>query len=469
MATIGSGGGWSTLPSIIIIEILSLLSHRDRLNASSVCKTWRDCLFHPSLWRRVTLKVNSCLDRNESCRFLVNHFGRFARSVTIELNSLNPRDVKECRDVLEVLTYNRNLEGLSLKPNSCRLEWMEGDLGQEDSLPEQYITALKQIICNAQRLKHLSLGCVEELLDHSDSFIALLGQHQYKSLQSLHLASVKEDPEHYALLDLPIDTFNVFCNLQVLSIDYDYISDNLLFSLSKPRKKALTKLNLHVHGIDADHPGTSDTSWKQLRNFSPKLEVTITLLHSHDPSSVLQDIFHPSMPLTHFRAFFSPGLDAELLDVIAVLNSSTLKSVNLVESLGENHIPTGSFPPEPEDPLVMLAWRCRNLSHLTVVGYYVCDADLIAIARLRGPQLKEFKVPACCISVNESDDDDAHYLHNTKDSIRTSLLSEISCSLGKQWSPMSVEEIPPPVANLAMDADGTYLNQLLHDQSWHGF
>ncbi|XP_023217047.1 F-box only protein 33-like [Centruroides sculpturatus] len=464
MATICSSGGWSTLPSIIIIEILSLLPLKDRLNASRVCRSWRDCLFHPSLWRRVVFRVNSCVDQNESCRFLVNNFGRFTRNVVIELNSLNPKDVRECKDILDVLTYNKNLERLSMKPNSCRLEWIEDDLGQEDNLLDMYITSLEQIICNAHRLKHMSLGCIEELLNHSDLFLTLLSQHQFKSLQSLHLASIKEDPEHYALLDLPINTFEVFGNLQYLSIDYDYVSDCLLYNLSKSRNKSLRHLNIHVHGIDTEHPGTTDNAWKQLKNLSPQLEVTMTLLHSHDPSTVLQDIFHPSMPLAHFRAFFSSGLDAELLDDVAILNCNTLKSISLVESLGEDSIPIGPFRPEAEDPLVMLAWRCQNLTHLSVVGYCICDVDLIGIARLRGPQLKELNIPACCIAVYDMENNNTEYLHNTSERVCTWLLNEMACSLGRQWTPMSAEEIPPPVANYTMDADGTYLNQLLRDQ-----
>lgn len=124
-----SSGLWNNLPSIIIVEILSFLKLKDRLNASSVCKAWRTNLFHPKLWRKVVFQLNSC-DNTKSvnqhgARFLTKHCGRFVRDVVIQVNSSNPRDVQLCKEVLKVLTHNNNLRALSIKPLSSRLEWTD--------------------------------------------------------------------------------------------------------------------------------------------------------------------------------------------------------------------------------------------------------------------------------------------------------------------------------------------------------
>ena len=48
------------------------------------------------------------------------------------------------------------------------------------------------------------------------------------SLKSLHLASVKTNLEVYGLIDIHATLFQPFKNLQTLSLDYDYLSNQLL-------------------------------------------------------------------------------------------------------------------------------------------------------------------------------------------------------------------------------------------------
>lgn len=125
-----SSGLWNNLPSIIIVEIFSYLSLKDRLLASTTCKAWRNNLFHPKLWHKVVFQLNSCDNKtvnqnNDGARFLAKHLGQFIREVVIEVNSSNPKDVRMCKDILKVLTFNSNLRALSIKPHSSRLEWSD--------------------------------------------------------------------------------------------------------------------------------------------------------------------------------------------------------------------------------------------------------------------------------------------------------------------------------------------------------
>lgn len=57
----------------------------------------------------------------------------------------------------------------------------------------------------------------------------------------------------------------LFCFLQVLTLDYDYISDRLLSVLSTPYNSPLRKLVLHVHGIDQTHCGTTEYMWYRFK------------------------------------------------------------------------------------------------------------------------------------------------------------------------------------------------------------
>lgn len=39
--------GWAFLPIVALNDIFKMLSPDDRLRASSVCRTWRQALYHP--------------------------------------------------------------------------------------------------------------------------------------------------------------------------------------------------------------------------------------------------------------------------------------------------------------------------------------------------------------------------------------------------------------------------------------
>jgi hypothetical protein len=116
---------WATLPSLIIVEILSYLRLKDRLNAVSTCKRWRSCFWHPSLWTNLVFRLKNG-SRSRS-KYLADRCGRFVRTATVEFNSTSVWDVRECAKMLEILADNRNLEKLSIQPTSCHIEWPERD------------------------------------------------------------------------------------------------------------------------------------------------------------------------------------------------------------------------------------------------------------------------------------------------------------------------------------------------------
>ena len=112
---------WATLPSIIIVEILSYLALTDRLNASAVCRRWRSCLLHPSLWRSMLFRVNS--QSRRKAKHLADCCGKFVREAVVEFNSKHVGNVKECLRILKILSRNVNLERFALRPLSCQVEW----------------------------------------------------------------------------------------------------------------------------------------------------------------------------------------------------------------------------------------------------------------------------------------------------------------------------------------------------------
>ena len=111
------------MPSVLIVEILSYISLPDRLKASSICKRWRSCLFHPLLWKRITFEAS--LRKRDKSRFLSTACGRFIKECVVKFNSHSPGEVKECMRILAILAQNKNLQVLCVEPSGCHIEWPE--------------------------------------------------------------------------------------------------------------------------------------------------------------------------------------------------------------------------------------------------------------------------------------------------------------------------------------------------------
>lgn len=118
-----AGLDWTALPSVIIVEIFSYLSKSDRVRISSVCRRWRQCLFHPCLWSRVDYEL--CLSKRQKSRFLSDRCGRFIRQAIVKFNSHNITEVRECFRILKILAENKNIQSFALQPSSCHIEWPE--------------------------------------------------------------------------------------------------------------------------------------------------------------------------------------------------------------------------------------------------------------------------------------------------------------------------------------------------------
>ena len=74
---------------------------------------------------------------------------------------------------------------------------------------------MTMLVERSRQLEVLSLGCSEQLTAYVSAFMDLLTQHQACSLRTLGLASVKDNPDDYLMLDLEPNQFRSFQMLQV--------------------------------------------------------------------------------------------------------------------------------------------------------------------------------------------------------------------------------------------------------------
>ncbi|GAB6018963.1 hypothetical protein CHUAL_000604 [Chamberlinius hualienensis] len=442
---------WSKLPSVVVVEILTYLSRKDRLLSSSVCTSWRKCLFCACHWRDFVLRItiDGTTENRLRTKCLVEKIGKFVREVVIYFDSSVPTNVNLTAQVLETIAKNPNLQYVKLCPTSGRLEHTES------SAVIRYVDALKTIITKSRKLKGIAFGCVEEIVDNADQFLQLFRKHQSHTLRHLYLASVKENPECYKLLDLSPAMFADFISLQSLSIDYDYLSEDLLENLSRSDHVPLLRLDIHVHGssLNGRKRPISDAVWKKLGDHCPSLEISLTLLHSTQATHQLMDILRPSMRLARFSQYFCATINVTAIYFIAYTFVKSFRSICIIDSM--EHFNADLYDAQEEDPFVMLAWRCENLLEFTLIGYKIAMDDLIAIVRLRSAKLKLFKIPDCCIEY--SYDSVADY---------DVLCHEVSDLLDQTWSPIANEDLHPALIDWQTDAVGMYITQIFSQQMW---
>lgn len=439
---------WRALPSDVVVEIFSKLPHQDRLSASVVCKSWRKCLFDASLWHDYLLKVSIYSNEERlKAKYLTETCGKYVRRADINFQSSIPANVEVALYILEVLCVNPNVQYVKLCPASGRLEH------QQRSVINRYVDALKALIKCSRKLKGIAFGCIEEIVDNAEEFLSKLCEYHSNTIHYLYLASVKENPENYKILDISPRAFSRFCNLQRLSVDYDYLSSELLENLARANHVPLIRIDIHLHGVWHCRTSIPDSIWQRLCEHSPKLEICLTLLHSRTGVGLLMNILQPSMRLVRYSQYFCSNINVPAINFIAETFARSFQSIVIVDSM-EKFQPALYRAPR-EDPFVMLAWRCENLTDFTLIGYNIAISDLIAVARLRGRQLKQLKVPECCIEYQEEGN-----LSNDQ------LDQEVSNWLEQPWSPILDEDLHRALINWQIDAVGVYLPTIFAEQTW---
>jgi hypothetical protein len=113
--------------------------------------------------------------------------------------------------------------------------------------------------------------------------------------------------------------------------------------------------------------------------------------------STSSSLLFPSIPLTHFRLFYSQHVDVEALNLMFQWNEFRLQTLEIIderydwkELMSEQALREGyNFI----DPLIFAVWRCRNLSCFRI-GFTYEGHDLLGIAKLRHEGLKRFEIPS---------------------------------------------------------------------------
>ncbi|XP_011139498.1 F-box only protein 33 isoform X2 [Harpegnathos saltator] len=429
-----SGGpSWDNLPSVILQEIFSYLSHESRIKASQVCRNWRYTLFHPSFWRKISF-VFKDEDSVSWVRFMADCFALSVHEATIRWDISSRRYIdcmSETYNLLKKLSYNRQLRKLFLEFSCNNYDYSFDNEDDSYYFPISLTECVVKIIETSNHLEALSLGCSEELTANASIILEPLRLHHAKHLTHLSLASIKDDPEYYDLYELDNSIFNSFIRLSILTLDYEYVSDTLLKALDNG---CMQRLVIHVHGWK-DYPGTTNRAWQVFVQKNPQCELRLNLIHSYRGVKVLDsDILCAAMPLTHLKVLFCEGVNIRALLRLSMWYSHTLKSLTWIDSIDrKQYMPATLDPNDPNspDPLVLAAWKCTKLTKIVFLGHKYYQENLLAIARLRGSTLQVLAFAKSDItSENES-------WHKTE-----SITHEIREIMGLHWMPLSDSDLP---------------------------
>ncbi|XP_076649282.1 F-box only protein 33 [Halictus rubicundus] len=426
---------WNNLPSIILQEIFSYLPHSSRLRASQVCKNWRYALFHPSFWKKITFALGH-EDSIQWARFLADSFGFSVHEATIRCDTPN-HSADETVAILKKLSCNRQLRKLFLESSSSSFEYEDDD--DINGYVTPLIKPIVKIIETANRLEALSLGCIEELIASAGVLLQPLRMNHAKHLTTLSLASVRDDPD-YNFCELGFDyelCFNSFVRLSILTLDYEFVSDQLLKALDNG---VMERLVIHVHGWNDSYAGTSEVAWQTFVQKNPKCELRLNLIHSYDGIEILHsDILRHSMPLTHLKVLFCENVNSRALLVLSSWYHLTLKSLIWIDSMDPQRVkPATCDPSEPDspDPLVFIAWKCTKLVEIVFIGHKYDQENLLAIARLRGSSLKSLVFAQRDMASNNES------WHKAE-----SITHEIQEIIGHPWEQLRDADLPAVVKN----------------------
>ncbi|KAM9646341.1 F-box only protein 33 [Trichechus inunguis] len=475
MALCGQAAGAASLPSELIVHIFSFLSAPDRLRASASCSHWRECLFYPALWPQLRISLRVSPAEQPRLEFLMRKCGWFVRELRVEFAAenylsggggpgdgadtgvggeevealqLSTRWLEVLRTYLELvlcvlvsIRNNRNLQKFSLFGDISVLQ-------QQGSLSNTYLSKadpdgkkikqiqqlFEEILSNSRQMKWLSCGFMLEIVTPT-------------SLSSLS-NSIANTMEHLSLLDnnIPGNSTLItavelerFVNLRSLALDFCDFTAEMARVLTDSNHMPLQRLSLLVHNVSVMHKSLdnmpNDEHWKALSRKSTSLRVYIMAfdIKSEDMLKILK----PSIPLEriHFDSYIT-CVSGAIIDLISRQYDKFLSHFILMNDV----IDTSGFPDlsdnRNEDPLVLLAWRCTKLSLLAIHGYTVWAHNLIAIARLRGPDLKVLEVTEESIDFDQGElaDQDVDPVHN--------LIEQVSLGLGQPWhAVMDIESL----------------------------
>ncbi|CAL1278165.1 unnamed protein product [Larinioides sclopetarius] len=436
---------WNVLPDILLEDIFSRLSIRERYYASQVCRNWNRIFYSKRIWETFVLGDRTLTRRKFNYymgdQYVLDHhrtqlcLHRIARGFRriIITKMENFYNLYEFMTILSY--YGENFESLNRIRTfeftfGCELD-PEVSQGREKvyGTGGKLLEALKRLLDDLKGLKNMSL---QDLLLEKEEAKYLLDDVVYNCGETLKtLKIVNCCKESYAMLHPAC-----FVNLQKLTISPQHLGDENLLLLADTKIKDLyliqTKLTEHAVPV-------SFKVWKECSKKSPFLGIHHLLEGPVDTQVIWQDgapvrslVYNtPEIKVSVSCIFTASSIYCNTLEVLAYLG---LPDYNMQDN----------FEDRSDTALILLARCCPFLDTL-VIRDRISTATILLLAsqcrNLRRLIVRRNALIKKCDWPHNPEWTDSFYswLRNTSVSVEKTT-EEVRRMLETKWHPLTDEE-----------------------------
>ncbi|XP_053595354.1 uncharacterized protein LOC103577916 [Microplitis demolitor] len=466
-----SYSAWDRLPDILLEEIFSYLTIRQRYYASLVCRSWYYAFKLPKVWSRFTLQ-DTTLTRGKfnyysGWCYVLDHMrtstclhkvGRHFRSLVFEpmynfynlyefMNMISWFSERQITNDPAVLGVGTNIRHLKFT--------FPCNMANRDD-PEQIkvfgtggklLEAVKRL---AQNLKNLrSLEFIDLMLDSKEAlyFLDTICENCTETLK--HLVLINTTKFYCPLLHV-----GVFLNLNVLVISPQNLDDDVIDLIGYTKLKHMHIFQNRYSPVDTTVRLPKHSSWIKLRKNNPYLKVHFEV-ESNKPDVILPIEFpeHSSIPCHSIVIDNQTAQITASMMLAQAINFQKSLAIYAIKSIPK-YYQHRSFSKRIDEVIVRLCRTCPNINTL-MIRDKISTSTLLEIAStaksLRYLYVRRQAVLKRCDKtwslVTEWTPDHENWIKSNCKSY-DSTEKEISKILGYRWHMLTEKEFKEQTVNL---------------------
>ena len=299
------GPPWKNLPHVALVNVFKFLPEGDRLEAQFVCRRWYDLIRNtPSLWRVKYFKFSGRNTRDlthSPYRFathFIKNFGRYIKKLEFRLYS--PISSSVCKKFQKSLKVSLNqLTKVECKLEELSLPLLQLDRSHWSQHREEMCNSLAKFFRNSKgSLQRVYLRGARVDEDEGYNILYSLGHHVGDTVDQLDIEDFYNCGRPVYAQSKFSSCFKNFNRLYELDINYSYISNKLLDTLSDSLQfDSLKYMYIKVSPHEERCQLIDRQSWRRLRDGCPKLKVKMMFLRVMTYSDHYR-ILSPEIPLS---------------------------------------------------------------------------------------------------------------------------------------------------------------------------
>ena len=383
-------GSWELLPTEALTTIFAFLPIGDRCSASATCTKWRELFFLPIFWRRLTLILSTRKDGVKS-EFLskIAHCIKYLEIVWPHpwlVDQQNKKQRDSVRSVDKDIANNLTIFFQALGQNTC-LKSLVLKFENAESVDDHFCAvvtdSVRQILTTCKRLEFISLGhhskitwkkistkARQEILLENVQELHISCLEINDSLKSNKREQIPEMCEHAFL------HFKQLNKIRVLGINWSDITPNLINSLCNRNSGAsrMQKLVIYLqnHGNCRENCHPCEEQWQKFTSLNPELKICFVILNA---LTTICPAVRNIAGNVHMLKFMECGeINEAPLSNLMNWFQDTLEAHIYISMKKAIDLPNGEC-------LYEHACVCKNLKYLSILGYYIEDNDLLALAQ----------------------------------------------------------------------------------------